>query len=62
MKTEPRETAVAESYPTFWDQPSKPAVATPIAPEEAYSTFVNLTEDEFPSAVLVPKSQPKATG
>jgi hypothetical protein len=48
MNLEPREHAATESYPTFWDAAPQSPVAAPVAPEEAYSEFVNLTEDAFP--------------
>jgi hypothetical protein len=48
MTFEPRDSAAAESYPTFWDD--VPAPAAPAAPDgDAYTTFVNLTEDELPA-------------
>ena len=48
MMLEPREPAVAESYPTFWDElPRTPASA--VQPrDDAYTTFVNLTEEDLP--------------
>jgi len=51
MNLEPRAPAVAESYPTFWDEiPTTPAPATPAAPDEdAYTSFVNFTETELPA-------------
>jgi hypothetical protein len=48
MNHEPRALAATESYPTFWDDLPKLPAAAPVAPEEAYSAFVNLTEDAFP--------------
>jgi hypothetical protein len=52
MMLEPREPAVAESYPTFWDElPRTPAsIVQPV--DDAYSTFVNLTEEELPADLL----------
>lgn len=48
MNAEPRETAVAESYPTFWDAaPLAPAVQID-PPEDAYTAFINMTDDELP--------------
>lgn len=45
---------VADSYPTFWTHeshhPHPPTAPTP--PDEAYSAFVNLTEDELPETDL----------
>ena len=49
MNLEPREVAATESYPTFWDETPPQPEALPVPAEEAYTTFVNLTEDEFPS-------------
>lgn len=53
MNTESRESVVAESYPTFWDDAPPPARPTPVPAELAYSAFVSLVEgelpDEFPS-------------
>jgi len=49
MSFEPRDSAAAESYPTFWDD-TPPAPAAPAeADGDAYTTFVNLTEDELPA-------------
>ena len=64
MNHAPREVAVMESYPTFWDETPKPATPVRVAPEEAYSEFVNLTEDEFPSGEyrIEPPTETKATG
>jgi len=51
MMLEPRE-RVAESSPTFWEE-SPPAPATrEISPDDAYSTFVNLAEEELLSYPL----------
>ena len=44
MKQEPRE-AAAESYSTFWDETPTRATTSSVAPEDAYSTFINLVED-----------------
>jgi hypothetical protein len=49
MAHDPRGTAVAESYPTFWENDPPAPVALPVAGEDAYTAFVNLAEDEFPS-------------
>jgi hypothetical protein len=48
MNHAPREVA-AESYPTFWDDARPQPVLPPVAPEAAYTAFVDLTEEEFPS-------------
>jgi hypothetical protein len=48
MPLEPREPVVAESYPTFWDEQPQTPVAHLDPAEDAYATFVNLTEDELP--------------
>lgn len=47
MPYEHREPAAPESYPTFWDETPLPPVVTLIAPDDAYSAFVNLTEDDL---------------
>ena len=60
MNQEPREFAATESYPTFWDEVPKLPVAAPTAPDEAYSTFVNLAEDEFPSGEYRIDAKPDA--
>jgi hypothetical protein len=60
MKQEPRELAATESYPTFWDEVPKLPVAAPTAPDEAYSTFVNLTEGEFPGGEFRADAEPDA--
>lgn len=39
--------SVADSYPTFWNDPPRPPVTDPVPPDEAYSTFVTLTEGEL---------------
>jgi len=49
MKHDPRETAAAESYPTFWEDSSPAPVASPIPGDDAYTSFVNFCEDEFAS-------------
>lgn len=50
MRSEPREPAAAESYPTFWlDEAVPTPVHVPaVMPEEAYTAFVDCTEDELP--------------
>jgi hypothetical protein len=50
MTFEAREPAVAESYPTFWDEPSPAPVSLTVPAEDAYMVFVNLTEDDLPAA------------
>jgi len=50
MNAQTPATAVVDSYPTFWDAtPPQAQPATPMLAEDAYSAFVNLAEDEFPS-------------
>ncbi|WP_439623707.1 hypothetical protein [Gemmata sp.] len=51
MRSEPREPAAAESYPTFWvsDAAPAPVLVPAVLPEEAYAAFVDCTEDEFPA-------------
>lgn len=51
MRTEPREPAAAESYPTFWveDAAPTPVSAPAVLPDEAYAAFVDCTEEEFPA-------------
>jgi hypothetical protein len=49
MNHDPRESAVAESYPTFWEDAVPAPAALPCSGEDAYSAFVNLCEDEFAS-------------
>jgi hypothetical protein len=58
MNPKARGLAVTESYPTFWDQTPTPPAAPPVAPDEAYSTFINLAEDDFPSSVT-PQPEPR---
>lgn len=48
MHIEPRETAVAESYPTFWMDNVPTTHPVVVAPEEAYSMFVDRAEEELP--------------
>ncbi len=48
MNAEPREPAVAESYPTFWDAALHAPAIQVGPPEDADTAFVNLTEDELP--------------
>ena len=42
------EPVVAESYPTFWDEPTPTTHTAIVPPEDAYSAFVNLCEDDLP--------------
>jgi hypothetical protein len=51
MRSEPREPAAAESYPTFWVDEAipTPVHVSAVQPDEAYATFVDCTEDEFPA-------------
>lgn len=49
MNVEPREPAVAESYPTFWDETPPLPVVPVVAADDAYSAFVNLIEDDLPA-------------
>ena len=61
MDHDPREVAAAESYPTFWEDAPQAPAAPPVAGEDAYEAFVNLTEDEFPSGEWrLPGRQPQA--
>jgi hypothetical protein len=53
MNVEPRGLAVAESYPTFWDETPPSPVPPAVAAEDAYTAFVNLIEDDLP-AVAAP--------
>jgi len=48
MLLEPRESAVVESYPTFWTDEAPPAHRVLVSTEEAYTTFVNCSEDDLP--------------
>jgi hypothetical protein len=48
MNLTTRETAIAESYPTFWDTRSAPPISQAIPLDDAYAEFVNLTEEELP--------------
>ena len=41
-----------ESYPTFWDDVPAPVEAD-VAAEEAYTTFMNLVEDDGVDAVTM---------
>ena len=49
MNAESREPAVAESYPTFWDAAPLAPISQVGHPEDAYTAFVNLTEDALPA-------------
>jgi hypothetical protein len=51
MRSEPREPAAAESYPTFWvdDAAPIPVPVPAVLPDEAYAAFVDCTEEEFPA-------------
>jgi len=53
MHSEPSHPAVAESYPTFWndDAQTPVPVVLVVPPDEAYSAFVGLTEDELPECL-----------
>ncbi|MCE9566101.1 MAG: hypothetical protein K8U57_29115 [Planctomycetes bacterium] len=48
MILEPREFAVVESYPTFWTDDNPPTPRVQVSTEEAYTAFVNCSEDELP--------------
>jgi hypothetical protein len=48
MNSEPREPAVLESYATFWDLAPRAALHLITPDDDAYSMFMNLSEDEFP--------------
>ena len=52
MMLEPREPAVAESYPTFWDELPRTPASIVQPPDDAYSAFVNLTEEDLPADIL----------
>ena len=58
MNRKVRDLAVAESYATFWDKTPEPPAAPPVAPDDAYSTFINFAEDDFPSTVT-PQPEPR---
>jgi hypothetical protein len=51
MHIDPPAVAPAESYPTFWnDAATAPAPTSQVIPaEDAYITFVNLTEEGLPT-------------
>jgi hypothetical protein len=49
MSQQPREPAVAESYPTFWDELPRTPAFSAAPPDDAYSEFVNLIEEELPA-------------
>ena len=49
MNHEPREPAAAESYSTFWEDAPRATSCQPVPGEDAYTAFVNMSEDEFPS-------------
>jgi hypothetical protein len=48
MRLEPPEPTVAESYPTFWADDNAPLPKVPVSTEEAYTEFVNCSEDDLP--------------
>ena len=48
MNVAPRDPAVLESYPTFWDAAPVPAPVAPVAAEDAYTAFVARAEDDLP--------------
>ncbi len=52
MMLEPRDLAAAESYPTFWDETPHNPIGPTVLPDDAYSTFVNLTDDDLQMDVL----------
>ena len=45
MNQDTRNFAASGSYPTFWDKPAESCPSGPIAPDQAYSEFVNHIED-----------------
>ena len=49
MKIQPSEPVIAESYPTFWDDMTSSPISQIDSSEDAYTTFVNLTDDDFPA-------------
>ncbi len=55
------ETALAgvDSYPTFWNLPAVDHPSSPVEAAEAYSTFVNLTEQDLPDQSEVNNGQSK---
>ena len=52
MMLEPREPAAAESYPTFWDEFPRTLPSHVEPADDAYSAFVNLTEEDLPAELL----------
>lgn len=49
MNHDPREQAAAESYSTFWEDAPRAPSQQLVYGQDAYTTFVNLCEDEFVS-------------
>jgi hypothetical protein len=49
MNSDYREPAALESYATFWDQAQRATIHLTATEDDAYTTFINLCEDEFPS-------------
>jgi hypothetical protein len=49
MMLEPRNSAVAESYPTFWEETPRTNASPSVPIEDAYTAFVNLTEGDSPA-------------
>lgn len=47
MRVNSLERAGPESYPTFWDDPHAPSVLDEDTGEDAYTTFMNMVEDDI---------------
>ena len=51
MNSERSEPVIAESYPTFWDETTTTPVTQVDASEDAYTTFVNLADEDLPAEI-----------
>lgn len=47
MRVNSLERAGPESYPTFWDDVHSPVATDEAIAEDAYTTFMNLVEDDI---------------